>query len=269
MSVRLVIIGLAIPLAIGAPLYAQSQPAEEKLKFEVASIKPNKAGTPGGWSAAGGRQTIIGTTAKSLIMNGFDLQDFEILDGPSWLDFDRLDVIAKVEGNPTPAQLRSMMRSLLEDRFALKAHRETREGPVYRLVRAKSDRTLGPALLKSDIDCAELRRKGEKPPAPASTSPRAIAPCGMFLTGSQMAMGARTFTDFVSVLETLVDRRIVDDTGLTGAFDVKLEWAARDTDTTRPSIFTAVQEQLGLKLEASRGPINMLVIDRIEHPTPD
>jgi uncharacterized protein (TIGR03435 family) len=91
----------------------------------------------------------------------------------------------------------------------------------------------------------------------------------MLLTGSELVMGARSFANFVSVLESLVNRRILDETGLTGAFDIRLEWASRDTDAARPSIFTAVQEQLGLKLEASRGPINMLVIDQIDRPTPD
>ena len=84
-----------------------------------------------------------------------------------------------------------------------------------------------------------------------------------------MAAGAMAYSSFVEFLESIVRRRIVDESGLTGAFDISLEWSRSDADISRPSIFTAVQEQLGLKLESARGPINVLVIDSIEHPTPD
>ena len=85
----------------------------------------------------------------------------------------------------------------------------------------------------------------------------------------EMIMGARTFSDLIGTLESLVDRRIIDETGLTGRFDVKLEYSRGQKDVERPSIFTAIQEQLGLKLEPARGPINVLVIDSISRPTPD
>jgi uncharacterized protein (TIGR03435 family) len=141
----------------------------------------------------------------------------------------------------------------------MKAHRETREGPVYRLVLAKKDGTLGPQLVKSDSEC------GAQPPA---SLPWAINACGMRMGPGEMIMGARTFSDLIGTLESLVDRRIIDETGLTGRFDVKLEYSRGQKDVERPSIFTAIQEQLGLKLEPARGPISV-VIDSISRPTPD
>jgi uncharacterized protein (TIGR03435 family) len=153
-----------------------------------------------------------------------------------------------------------MMQSLLEERFALKAHRETREGPVYRLVLAKQDGTLGPQLLKSNSEC------GDKPPA---SVPWALQACHARTGPADMIMGATLFSGLTNALESLVDRRIIDETGLSGRFDVKLEWSRDQSDVERPSIFTAIQEQLGLKLEPARGPISVVVIDSISRPTPD
>lgn len=140
---------------------------------------------------------------------------------------------------------------------------------MYRLVLARKDGALGPQLVKSEVDCAELRRRGERLPVAADSNSRAVTPCTMRVGMGEMVTGARSFPDFVSFLESVVRRRIIDETGLTGAFDITLTWSYRPTDTTRPSIFTAVQEQLGLKLESARGPLNVLIIDTIERPTPD
>jgi uncharacterized protein (TIGR03435 family) len=249
----------ALTFALASVLAAQRSP-DAKLSFEVASIKPNKDTSGGSWSSSGGRQTIIGTTATVLIMSAFNVHEYEIIGAPSWSDSERLDVIAQAEGKPTPEESRLMMQSLLEERFALKAHRETREGAVYRLVLGKKDGTLGPQLLKSSSEC------GAPPP---TSVPWAISACNMRMGPFDIIMGARTFADLIGTLESLVDRRIINETGLTGRFDVKLEWSRGQNDVDRPSIFTAIQEQLGLKLEPTRGPINVLVIDSISHPTPD
>ena len=256
-------------LGLSASLLAQAGAPVKKPSFDVASIKPNKSASGGGWSSSGGRQTIINTTAGILVSYAFDLHDYEIADAPPWLHTDRLDVIVQTETPPTEEESRVMMQSLLEERFALKAHREARDGPNYRLTLARKDGTLGPQLLKSGIDCAELRRRGDKPPAPPASVPWAVSPCGMRMSSGEMVMGARLFPDFVGSLESLVKRRIADETGLSGAFDIKLEWNRGPNDVERPSIFTAIQEQLGLKLEPSRGPVNVLVIDSISRPTPD
>jgi uncharacterized protein (TIGR03435 family) len=237
----------------------QTGAPERKPSFEVASVKPNKE-TGGSFSLSGNRQTFIGTTAGSLIAYAFNLRDAEVIGGPPWVHADRLDVIAQAERKPTPEEFRLMMQSLLEERFALKAHRETREAPVYRLVLAKRDGTLGPQLLKSDSEC------GAPPP---TSVPWAIHACRGRMGPADMTMGAELFSGLISTLESLVDRRIIDETGLSGRFDARLEWSRGEKDLTRPSIYTAIQEQLGLKLEPARGPVNVLVVDSISRPTPD
>ena len=249
-----------VALALGLMPLLRAQAPEKKPAFEVASIKPNKEASGGGWSSSGGRQMIIGTTPGVLIGYAFELHDYEIIGGPPWLHNDRLDVIALGDAKATASDLRLMMQSLLEDRFALRAHRERREGPVYRLVLTKKDGTLGPHLLKSTSEC------GDKPPA---SVPWALNACNMRMGPADIVMGATLFSGLISTLESLVDRRIIDETGLSGRFDVKLEWSRCEKDLTRPSIYTAIQEQLGLKLESSRGPVNVLVIDSISRPTPD
>jgi len=250
----------AITGCLTVSLLGQAGAPEKNPSFEVASIKPNKDPRGGSWSSSGGRQTIIGTTATVLIMNAFNVHDYQIVGAPSWSGSEHLDVIVQVEGKPTEEESRLMMQSLLEERFALKAHRETREGPIYRLVLAKNDGTLGPQLVKSNSEC------GAKPPASLSW---AINACLMRMAPGEMIMGARTFSDLIGTLESMVDRRIIDETGLGGRFDVKLEYSRGQKDVERPSIFTAIQEQLGLKLEPARGPINVVVIDSISRPTPD
>jgi uncharacterized protein (TIGR03435 family) len=250
---------VALSFALAAAVSAQGSP-EKKPSFEVASIKPNKETSGGSWSTSGGRQTIIGTTATVLIMSAFNVHDYEVIGAPSWSDSERLDVIVQAEGKPTREESCLMMQSLLEERFALKAHRETREGPVYRLVLAKKDGTLGPQLLKTTSEC------GDKPPA---SVPWALQACRARTSLADMIMGATLFSGLTTALESLVDRRIIDETGLSGRFDVKLEWSRGQSDVERPSIFTAIQEQLGLKLEPARGPISVVVIDSISRPTPD
>jgi uncharacterized protein (TIGR03435 family) len=250
---------VVLTFALAATIAAQGSP-EKKPSFEVASIKPNKDTGGGSWSTSGGRQTIIGTTATVLIMSAFNVHEYEVVGAPSWSDSERLDVITQTEGKSTREESRLMMQSLLEERFALKAHLETREGPVYRLVLAKKDGTLGPQLLKSTSQC------GDKPPA---SVPWALYACQGRTGPADMVMGATLFSGLTTTLESLVDRRIVDETGLTGRFDVKLEWSRGPNDVERPSIFTAIQEQLGLKLEPARGPSRVLVIDHISRPTPD
>jgi uncharacterized protein (TIGR03435 family) len=207
------------------------------------------------------------------------LAPFQIAGGPDWIKSDAFDVTAKTVGN-SPQEVtgasKQMIRSLLEERFALKAHMETRQLPVYALVLTRKDGKLGPQLRQSVLDCAgrgDTVRLGTLQPAAPTT-------CGMrFGTGSFSA-GGISMTNLVSALN--VDRLVLDRTGLAGSFDVELQWTAdrsllggaTDSATNAatpdaPSIFTAVQEQLGLKLESIKGPVEVLVIDHVEQPMPD
>jgi uncharacterized protein (TIGR03435 family) len=202
-------------------------------------------------------------------MNAFDIQDdYQLVGGPSWMDSELFDVIAQAPSNVKPDDFPVMMRALLEERFALKTHRETRQGPIYRLVLARSDGRLGPQLRKSPMTCAEFMGRGGKPLL-TTLDPRTMTPCTGGGGNGMLHGRAQDFQDFVRFLQGRLGEKLVDVTGLTGEFDVDLDWSINPADTSKPSIFTAVQEQLGLKLESSRGPIEVVVIDHIEPPTPD
>jgi uncharacterized protein (TIGR03435 family) len=243
-----------------------------------------------------------------LIRNAYQLQDFQISGGPGWLASDRFDIVAKIEagvqdampaGPPAPGQpptpLQLMIRSLLAERFKLAAHTETKDQPIYALVLARSDGRLGPDLKKSDTDCAALmaamrgRGPGRSMPPPGPPQPGERMPCGIRIGPGNMAVGGMTLAQFANSLGMFVGRVVLDRTGLTGNYDVNLTWTPDqmpqrgpgtpadqpiringvDIDPNGPSIFTAVQEQLGLKLDSQRGPVEMLVIDRAEHPVED
>jgi uncharacterized protein (TIGR03435 family) len=178
-------------------------------------------------------------------------------------------------------------RSLLVERFHLGVHNEAREMPIFALILARSDGKLGPRLHPSSTDCAALmasmRARGG-PPAPPPPGER--LPCGIRMFPGNLSGGASTIAQLTNVLARFVNRTVVDRTGLAGAFDLDLQWTPDQMpqgrgdpppglpplpaiDPNGPSIFTAVQEQLGLKLESTRAQVDMLVIDRAEHPMED
>jgi len=299
---------LATPLALGAQA---PQPAASALAFEVASIKPNNSGD--GRVMLGnqpGRFTATNVTLRMLIRNAYQLQDFQISGGPGWLNSDHFDIVAKIDPavqeaiaaarggigraafpGQGPNALQLMIRSLLADRFKLVAHHETKEQTIYALVVARTDGKLGPALKKSDIDCAALmasaRARGQAAPPPTGPpQPGQRMPCAVRIGPDNLSASAGTLAQFAQSLGTFVGRIVVDQTGLTGGYDIDLTWTPDqmpqraagtpggqpvringvDIDPNGPSIFTAVQEQLGLKLDSQKGPVEMLVIDRAERP---
>jgi len=261
--------------------------------FEVASVKPNKS-VDGRVRAdmAGGRFTTVNVTLRDLVRLAYPFQDGvrnddQISGGPSWINADHFDVMATAPGvaafdttraagavaPPDSAALnevRVMLRNLLADRFKLDVHHESREFPIYAVVIARSDRRLGPQLHPIEIDCAALLN-GARPPAAADNK----AACGGFrlLGPGRLTAHAVTLTMLVSLLSNFpaVGRIVVDDTALRGSFDLDLEWTpdqiSQQATGTGASIFTAVQEQLGLKLESRRGPVDVVVIDHAEQPT--
>ena len=274
----LALLGLA-PLAAQQPVRPDTKPT-----FEVISVKPNRSGEFGGSSGVepGGQFTVRNNTLRNVIRNAYQVQDFQIVGGPSWLDNDRFDVTAKAANPNAPLdEMRSMVQALLADRFRLVVHRETRDVPIYALVVAGSDGRLGPRLTRSAIDCAaivEAARRGQ-PPAPL---PNGITPCGTRRLPGRMIASSVTMADLARNLSNDAGRFTVDKTGLSGRFDLELEFRpdrlppdgvlppglpAPPADA--PSLFTAVQEQLGLKLESQRGPVEVLVIDSASQPSPD
>ena len=260
--------------------------------FEVASIKLNKSGE--GFIRMqiqpGGRFTATNITLRELVRAAYQLQNFQVLGLPKWSESERYDILAKAEGElpqgpPTgaPGPLQLMMRSLLVERFNLKVHQEKQELPIYALVLARDDRKTGARLVASTTDCAAMvaaRRGGGPPP---QFVPGQRMPCGMRMGPGQLSAGAMTLTQFGNGIAQMVGRVVQDRTGLTGNFDIDLEWTPDrmpqgtpppgvelpPVDPNGPSIFTAIQEQLGLKLESTRGPVDVLVVDSVEQPTPD
>jgi uncharacterized protein (TIGR03435 family) len=268
--IRLVIAAASILLIADWPGTSAQSPAEPR--FEVASVKPNNR-DDGQISVSyqNGRYTATGIPLELLIRSAYQVQEFQIVGGPNWMRSDRFDIMA-VAGSPAPAQ-QPLLRSLLTDRFNLVTHRETREMPVYALVLARDDGRLGPQLRPSTLNCAG---------APRGSQPA----CGTSVGPGMIRAGGRTMAELATSLSTLtntgssLNRMIVDRTGLAGVFDVELKFTPDNIPNALPpgtppvdregaSIFTAVQEQLGLKLEPQRGPVEVLVIDSVSRPTPE
>ena len=255
---------------------AQDLPTASKPSFEVASVKPNNTGNRGSaWSSQpGGRFIAVNLTLAMIIRNAFDLQEAQLAGLPDWGNSERFDITAKAEKEfvitgERPSLMQRMVQSLLEERFKLVAHRETRDLPAYALVVARADGQLGPQLKPSPIDCIALnaaRRAGTATPLPPGTRP----PCVMRGGAGKLAAGSIPMNDLAATLSGLAGRQVVDRTGLKGGFDFDFTWSPEQVaDASGPSLFTALQEQLGLKLEPQRIPTDVLVVDSIERPTPD
>ena len=275
-SVVVAIAAVTFTLSAGAP--APGTPA-----FEVASVKANTSGVPGSSGHTGdGSVTFRNQTVRSLISNAYDMRGNRIVGGPSWIDVERFDVNARAPEKTPDSGLAPMMRRLLAERFNLVAKREVRDEPVYALVLARADRRRGPSLHPS-TDCvnaaAAAGRAGGRPDA-SPPAFGAVAACGSRMLsdsrGTTIQSGMRTMADLAGMLRGVGDREVVDRTGLSGTFDFELRYApdsvratAADPTQLLPDVFTALQEQLGLKLEPQRGPVEYLVIERIERPTPD
>ena len=164
-----------------------------------------------------------------------------------------------------------MLRTLLGDRFKLRVHREERALPIYALVLARTDRRVGGSLMPVTVDCASLRAQA----AATVPGPPTRPPCAIGGTGGSLIGGAVTMAQLADVLSNRVGRVVIDKTELPGRFNVDLAWTpdssstGPQTDISAPSLFTALQEQLGLRLQSSAGPVEVLVIDSVERPTPD
>ena len=242
---------------------AQLQPASPQ--FEVASIKPNKSADLGGtWRVApGGRFTGENIPLKFLLTTAYHLKESQISGIPGWTESEKYDIVAKGEGNPTQEQMIAMLQGLLGDRFKLTYHQVTRELPVFTLVVAKN----GIKLRESGEGSCVVPGADVPPVAPGQRPPDF---CGTFFARRSRIDGTRiTISQLIVALDTQLDRPLIDKTGLTGAWDVHLVWSPDDgpDNDTGPSIYTALQEQLGLRLEATKGPVPVLVIDHIERPS--
>jgi uncharacterized protein (TIGR03435 family) len=226
--------------------------AQDRLKFEVASVKVNTSGSQTGFgmnTTPEGRLSAHNYTVWNLIREAYHLRELQVSGGPGWIQTEGFDVEARAASPVSRDKVNEMLRMLLAERFRLKVHTESRNLPAYALVVANSGSKLKRATATDRL-------------------PKTLL--------GQLDMPRMSMLSLGEYLEFDLDRPVIDRTGLTGDFAIRLEWAReRDRtaagdaplDQSRPSIFAALQEQLGLKLESLKAPVDVLVIDGVEHPS--
>jgi len=281
---------LALALTGGAGVSAQA-PAATTPRFEAASVKPSAPGAQGQSMRRppGGQFTASNIPLRDIIALAYGVQEFPWrLDGvPEWAAAERFDIVAKAAadvppvrpGSPDPILM--MLRTLLDERFRLTIHAENREMPVYALVLAKPG-TLGRDLKKSEVDCDAIQlarltagARGAAAPPPVTAEGRPLCGFGGVQSSGPGApggiqAGGIPMWQLANLLPRFVERTVVDRTGLEGYYDWQLLFSPpRAADQSGGSIFTALQEQMGLKLESTRAPVEVWVVDRVERPTPD
>jgi len=256
--------------------------------FEAASIKRNVSGAEN-WALnprPTGQFTVTNGTIAALVQAAFLVQDYQLDGLPDWTRRERYDIVARLDAalaarpqpdgyDPTWALA---LRSLLIDRLRLRVHREVVEKPVFALVRARRDGTLGPNLKPAEFDCDALReqavaaaRRGGTPPA--TNTPDRVR-CGMRMTSGRILYGGSHLDEFRGALSRNIGRAVLDRTALEGRWDFELTYATEaelksGQPVDAPDLFTALVERLGLKLQSSTGPVEMVIVDRIERPMPD
>lgn len=261
---------LGFALVFPACLFSQTEPARPA--FAVTSVKPSHTNCCVSGGVGNGGSVNRNVTVKMLIVTAYRIQEFQISGGPAWIASERFDVEGKADDPKADFdQLRLMLQSLLEDRFSLKVHRETKETAVYALVIGKKGLKIRPSADQTSPDV-------NGPTPPGSTGPNH----GAFRFGPGSMIGnAVTLSLFSRFLSQRLDRVVIDRTNLAGRFDIHLQWTPDNGENpssshtsyiaqsgeSGPSIFTAVREQLGLRLEPAKGAVELLVIDHVESPT--
>jgi uncharacterized protein (TIGR03435 family) len=268
----LLILSLA---ALSTVVGAQTQ---EPARIDVVSIKKTPPDTPGGsfGPRPGGGVVAVNMPMRSLISLAYTLEDSNRIEGaPDWFFREGYSVNATYAGE-LRSDMRAAWREVFADRFKLKARLEQREVDAFAVVLARPDRGVPPGLKRIATDCAGLRaarQRGETPPTPALT-PSGAVPCGGRYGGGMVTSTGMPIQQFVRSIQASAGRIMIDKTGLEGDYEFTIKYsspragAAPDPDAG-PDIFTALQEQLGLKVEPTRATIEILVIEHIERPTPD
>jgi uncharacterized protein (TIGR03435 family) len=286
----LAVVTLFLPVGI-ASAQSQGVAPDATERFDVATIRPNKNSVRSGPGFMGqpGRFSAEDVTLQDLVTFAYELQAFEVFGAPNWATSDRFDIAATMQPPPTGSapgpRHRRLLRALLAERFNLVAHEERRELPVYALVMARPDRKMGTRLRSFDGVCAE---KFAAPPSLPAQLPGQLPPpskdpvaCILGVGVGRLSARGMSLPDLSRSLATFaaIRRRVIDRTGLTGPFDYELEWTPVAAPTGvqapvpsassdgPPNIFTALQEQLGLKLESTKEVIPVLVIDSVNHPS--
>jgi uncharacterized protein (TIGR03435 family) len=301
-SAAYVVVTLLVVMPFVTTAVSAQSPASvrQPTAFEVASVKPSEPGAQAGGIArpVNGLMRASGVTLRQLVRYAYDIEplqrrDPESVGGPEWIDRDRFDIVARGPADLSLPDSRLLMRALLAERFALQTRIETRELPVYFLVTARNDGRLGSGLRRSEVDCtaysaalaatgrgAIAKQAGPQCGLSSGGAPAVAATLGITNTlprGAQMARGTATMAELLTIITRGpdIDRKIFDRSGLTGTFDVDLNWvpARSGAVVAEPAdvltIFTAIEEQLGLTLQPARAAIDVVVIAGAQRPTPN
>jgi uncharacterized protein (TIGR03435 family) len=258
-----------------AALIAITAWGQERPRFEAVSVKASESMSTRHvlLPPVNGRLRTNMATLRLLIENAYGVQSFQITGGPDWMNSTGFDIDAKASGNPTRAEVWLMLQSLLEERFQLRTHRETRVAPVYELTAARG----GLKLPSEAADCeADAAAGGGQRNGPCGDATIAFEPAmGLAVIGRRISVG-----ELARVLAGILQRPVIDKTGVSQRFDVQLRfgfdaemtigignpWPAGDP-SGNPPVETALQQTLGLKLTAAKGPTTVLVVERAERPS--
>ena len=250
--------------------------SEPTAQFEVASIRKNarSEGAPTVAFQPGGRFVMTNAPVSLLIGFAYPRPNLRIQSAPQWVHRDSYDITAKAAGDPTKAEMEAMLRSLLVQRFGFKSHWAEKEVNAYDLVLARADGKLGDGFRRIDVDCdarAAAARAG-RPLDPLPPSANGLAPCFIRAFDGGMLSGGYPLKGIAEQMELLAQRPVIDRTGLEGFYEVTLKYRpgppeAESQPGDLPILFTALQEQLGLKLQPSRAPISTIIVDWIDQPS--
>ena len=274
-------------------------PVDPNTRYEVVAIRPADPSTLLSMRYTPGRFDATNMPLGLLLRQALQKADYQIVGIPGWADTERYSIRATApESTPLTANT-TMLLNLLKDRFQLVTHPEVRELPIFNLVVARADGRLGPDLKPTPAECQAIiaernaaakaaAGRGGPPPLPPLGDPNGPPPCGFQRMGPGVTAGSgRTIADLIPVLADLVGRPVIDKTGLAGMYDFTLKFAPESAgapgllrflppganppaaDPNAPSLTAALQEQLGLRLEGARGPVDVVVVDRFERPTLD
>ena len=290
-AVLIAVVCASATISAQTPAPVRTAAADSMQAFEVASVRVNTSSPQGRVfrQQPGGRFEVTNMPLRDLIQFAYQVRNFQVEGGPDWIGTTSFDIVAKAPGEIPPvapgqtSAYMLMMRTLLAERFKLVVRDETREMPIYALTLARSDGKLGSQLSVSTTDCAALMKAAQGGLAPPPPTDRLT--CGLRIGPGRLDMGAFGLSEMANALGMLLQRTVVNRTGLTGNFDAAMKFApeqlpgiplpppgapgAPPVDPDAPSIFTALQEQLGLKLESTRGPVRLVVVERAEMPTED
>lgn len=292
---RRLLVYATLGLLLPAVLLAQT---ETRPSFDVVSIKPNRTnqGIPLVVFQPGGRMIAANVTIRQVILVAYGIENLQLVNAPDWTTSERFAIEARTSDATPTSAIRLMLRSMLADRFNFVAHSERRDLPIAALTMARADKRPGPKLVPSGPQCAPIRPPEgiPMPPPPPPPPPGAAnAPpiriilerdeplgrrCGAMVAPGWMSARSITMEEFTRQLSPVLRRPVINETGLAEQFDYDIIFSPEGLGgalvgpppaslTDAPSLETALRDDLGLRLESRRGPVDVLVVDRIERPT--